>query len=79
MDRFVNRRIRCQTRTLDGRHPREGGDPGFQIKRLMRLDSRLRGNDGRKGTAPKPMNRSSYFFICVRLKFSCSGVSWKPR
>ncbi|KAA0573258.1 hypothetical protein FZ029_21375 [Azospirillum sp. Sh1] len=29
-----------------GRHPREGGDPGFRFKHLKSLVSRLRGNDG---------------------------------
>ncbi|KAA0580680.1 hypothetical protein FZ029_04780 [Azospirillum sp. Sh1] len=30
------------------RHPREGGDPGFRSETLKRLDSRIRGNDGRE-------------------------------
>ncbi|NUA97786.1 hypothetical protein GBZ48_00670 [Azospirillum melinis] len=37
-----------------GRHPRGGGDPGFRFRRLKRLDSRLRGNDGQE----TPMTRS---------------------
>ncbi|AWB08229.1 hypothetical protein A6A40_24570 (plasmid) [Azospirillum humicireducens] len=31
---------------LDDPHPREGGNPGFLLRHLKRLDPRLRGDDG---------------------------------